>query len=89
MQFQADILGVKTVRPVIFETTALGAAYLAGLATGYWKSVDEVAKMWKIDKVFEPKMDATTRENLYAVWKEAVKRSFSWAKILKEHGYAI
>uniref|UniRef100_UPI00385169B9 hypothetical protein n=1 Tax=Thermococcus bergensis TaxID=2689387 RepID=UPI00385169B9 len=77
---------VKVIRPVIQETTALGAAYLAGLAVGYWKSQDEIAKMWKVEREFEPQMDEETREKLYAGWKEAVKRSLGWAKVLKDIG---
>ncbi|USS41545.1 glycerol kinase GlpK [Thermococcus aggregans] len=86
MQFQADILGTKVVRPVTQETTALGAAYLAGLAVGYWNSQEEIAKMWKVETEFEPQMDEQTREKLYAGWKEAVKRSLGWAKVLKDLG---
>lgn len=89
MQFQADILGTNVVRPVIQETTALGAAYLAGLAVGYWSSQEEIAKMWKVDKDFVPKMDAATRERLYNAWKEAVKRSLGWAKVLKDLGWEV
>ncbi|MEM3913632.1 MAG: glycerol kinase GlpK [Desulfurococcaceae archaeon] len=80
MQFQADILGVKVVRPVVFETTSLGAAYLAGLAVGFWKDLDEVRKNWKLEREFVPKMDPDTREKLYAGWKAAVKRALGWAK---------
>ena len=65
MQFQADILGVPVVRPRITETTALGAAYLAGLAVGYWKSTDEIARQWQVDRRFEPQMEETTRCLLY------------------------
>ncbi len=89
MQFQADILGTRVVRPVIQETTALGAAYLAGLAVGYWSSQDQIAKMWKIDKAFDPKMDEKTRERLYEAWKEAVKRSLGWAQVLKDLGFEV
>jgi glycerol kinase len=74
MQFQADILGKKIVRPADPETTALGAAYLAGLATGFFKSVGEVEKFWRAEKVFEPAMKADRRESLYAAWKQAVAR---------------
>lgn len=89
MQFQADILGTKVIRPVIQETTALGAAYLAGLAVGYWKDQEEIAKMWKVEREFEPKMDEKTREKLYGGWKEAVKRSLGWAKVLQDLGFEI
>jgi glycerol kinase len=78
MQFQADILGVPVQRPKVAETTALGAAYLAGLATGFWSSQEEVAEHWAIDRTFEPKMGAAEREKLYAGWKRAVERSMHW-----------
>ena len=82
MQFQADILNRRVVRPVVKETTALGAAYLAGLAVDYWESLDEIRDLWKAEKVFEPKMDEETRKKLYRGWKEAVKRAMGWAKIV-------
>jgi glycerol kinase len=78
MQFQADILGVPVQRPKVAETTALGAAYLAGLAVGYWSSQQEVASQWAIDRTFEPQMGADQRERLYADWKRAVQRSLKW-----------
>jgi len=77
MSFQADILGVKTLRPKVVETTALGAAYLAGLAVGYWKDKDEIEKNWKCSKTFSPKMGKKRREELYGGWKAAVRRSLS------------
>ena len=78
MQFQADVLGVPVQRPKVAETTALGAAYLAGLATGFWSSEHEVAEHWAIDRTFEPSMSADEREKLYAGWKRAVERSMHW-----------
>jgi glycerol kinase len=75
MQFQADMLGCRIVRPVDTETTALGAAYLAGLATGVWKNTAEVEQFWRADKVFEPQMDTTQREELFAGWKKAVAKA--------------
>src|SRR5260370_34747465 len=75
MQFQADILGVPVQRPTVAETTALGAAYLAGIATGFWGSAEEVAEHWAINRTFEPKMGADEREDLYANWKRTVGRS--------------
>jgi glycerol kinase len=78
MQFQADILGVPVQRPRVAETTALGAAYLAGLAVGFWRSQEEVAEHWAIDRTFEPQMSADQREKLYAGWKRAVGRSLNW-----------
>lgn len=80
MQFQADILGVPVIRPVVHEMAAMGAAYLAGLGVGFWKSKDEIARQWKVDRIFEPKMDASRREELYAGWKEAVERARGWAQ---------
>ncbi|HVN03343.1 MAG TPA: glycerol kinase GlpK [Bryobacteraceae bacterium] len=74
MQFQADILGCPIVRPADIETTALGAAYLAGLATGFWKSTEEVESFWRAERRFEPAMDASTRDRLYSGWSAAVKR---------------
>ena len=84
MAFQADILNRRVVRPVVKETTALGAAYLAGLAVDYWESLEEIERLWKVEKVFEPKMDEETREKLYRGWKEAVKRAMGWAKVVGE-----
>jgi glycerol kinase len=78
MQFQADILGVPVQRPKVAETTALGAAYLAGLAVGFWNDTAEVAEQWAIDRTFEPQMSADQRESLYAGWKRAVDRSLGW-----------
>lgn len=80
MEFQSDILGVPCHRPVVTETTALGAAYLAGLAVGYWDSLDEIAAKWQVDKEFEPKLAEEEKERLYAGWKRAVERSRDWAK---------
>ncbi|WP_448163635.1 glycerol kinase GlpK [Bacillus mobilis] len=73
MKFQSDILDVPVERPVINETTALGAAYLAGLAVGYWKNQDEIKEQWHMDKRFEPTMEAATSEELYAGWKKAIE----------------
>ena len=74
MQFQADILGVTVQRPMITETTALGAAYLAGLSTGFVQSIDQLAAHWKVERSFEPTMSSDQRETLYAGWKHAVKQ---------------
>jgi glycerol kinase len=79
MQFQADILGVEVQRPAITETTALGSAYLAGLAMGFWSSQEEIAGQWSIDRSFEPQMSADQRESLYAGWQKAVERAKAWA----------
>ena len=78
MQFQSDILGVPVVRPRVAETTALGAAYAAGLATGYWQNTDEMRANWGVDKTWEPRMSDDQRETLYAGWKKAVTRTFDW-----------
>ena len=82
MQFQADILGVPVVRPRITETTALGAAYAAGLAVGYWASREELERNWGIDKRWTPRMQETERKRLYGSWKKAVTRSFDWIETL-------
>ena len=79
LQFQADILQIPVVRSKVTETTALGAAYLAGLAVGFWKSREELKHHWEIDKRFEPKMPREKAEELKAKWKEAVKRAMNWA----------
>ena len=79
MQFQADILSAKVVRPQCIETTALGAAYLAGLAVGYWTDLEDVRKNWRCGTLFDPAMKQTQREKLLAGWKGAVERSFGWA----------
>ena len=78
MQFQADVLGTAVERPVVSETTALGAAYLAGLAVGFWADTGEVTKNWALDRRFEPRMPEEQREKLYAGWKKAVQRALDW-----------
>jgi len=80
MQFQADILGVPVQRPAITETTALGAAYLAGLATGFWTSQAEIAGQWQLERTFEPAMSIDQRESLYGGWQRAVERARDWAQ---------
>lgn len=79
MQFQADLLGVEVVRPVVSETTALGAAYAAGLAVGFWSGEQDIRDNWAQDKVWEPSMDPAERDRLYEEWKKAVTRTFDWA----------
>jgi glycerol kinase len=79
MQFQADLLGVPVVRPRVQETTALGAAYLAGLAVGYWKNTDDIRANWRVDRRFEPAMTRERAAELTAGWDKAVKRSKGWA----------
>ena len=80
MQFQADILGVPVEVPETLETTALGAAYLAGLAVGFWDSQEELKEKWRLRRRYEPQMDEEERERLYGRWKEALERSGGWAK---------
>jgi glycerol kinase len=74
MQFQADILGCRIVRPADIETTALGAAYLAGLATGFFKSLGDLEKFWRAERTFEPQMEKGRREELFGGWQKAVAR---------------
>jgi glycerol kinase len=78
MQFQADLLDRPVVRPAVKETTALGAAYAAGLAVGFYRDLDELKSYWSVDRTWQPGMDAARRERLYAFWKKAVERSFDW-----------
>ena len=80
MQFQADILGVPVVRPTVAETTALGAAYAAGLAVGFWNGVDELRANWGVDRVWEPRMAPERRAELYRGWLKAVERTFGWVE---------
>jgi glycerol kinase len=75
LQFQADVIGVPVVRPSITETTALGAAFLAGLAVGFWSSQEEIGAQWKADRTFEPQMSADHRADLLAGWRKAVSRA--------------
>jgi len=78
MQFQADILAKPVVKPVINETTALGAAYAAGLAVGFYKNLDDLCANWSVDKTWKPNMDEGKRESMYQLWKKAVTRTFDW-----------
>ena len=80
LQFQADVLGVPVERPVITETTCLGAVYAAGLAVGYWDSMEEIEKFWKLDRLFEPKISDAEREKLLYDWKCATERAAGWMK---------
>ena len=80
MQMQADISNAPVNRPVCVETTAMGAAYLAGLAVGYWESMDDIKRNWSIDRVFEPEIAADLREKKLKMWKKAVACAFNWAK---------
>jgi glycerol kinase len=78
MQHQADVLGVPVIRPVVAETTCLGAAYAAGLATGVWSGLDELSAHWKQDAKWTPHMDEDTRNRELHQWRKAVERSFGW-----------
>jgi glycerol kinase len=78
MQFQSDMLNTKVTRPVIMETTALGAAYLAGLASGFWENTDALQQQWAVDRSYEAAMEMADREKLIKNWQKAVKRSLSW-----------
>lgn len=80
MQFQSDILGVPVIRPTVSETTALGAAYAAGLAVGFWEDVESLRENWGVDKEWKPKMDKEERAELYKGWKKAVTRTFDWVE---------
>jgi glycerol kinase len=80
MQFQADVLGVPVIRPQVAETTALGAAYAAGLAVGFWSTVDDLRQNWAKDKEWTPRMDPAERDKEYAFWKKAVTRTFDWVE---------
>jgi glycerol kinase len=80
MQFQADVLGVPVIRPKVAETTALGAAYAAGLAVGFWAAVEDLRANWQKDREWTPKMDAKTREKDLKLWKKAVTRTFDWVE---------
>lgn len=80
MQFQADVLGVPVIRPQVAETTALGAAYAAGLAVGFWDNLDDLKANWQIDKTWVPKMAPHNRQQLYSQWKKAVERTFDWVE---------
>ena len=79
-RFQADILGVPVVRPKVVETTALGAAYAAGLAVGFWGSYEDLRANWGKDAEWTPSMDAAERDHQYALWKKAVTRTFDWVE---------
>jgi glycerol kinase len=80
MQTQADVLGVPVIRPTVAETTSLGAAYAAGLATGFWNSIDDLRGNWGKDKEWLPQMDAAERDAQYSMWKKAVTRTFDWVE---------
>jgi glycerol kinase len=78
MQFQSDLLGIPVIRPAITEITALGAAYAAGLAVGFWKDINELKRLWQANQDWQPVMPSSQRETLFAGWKKAVTKSFDW-----------
>jgi glycerol kinase len=78
MQFQADLVGIDVERPVVAETTALGAAYLAGLAVGYWADQADVARNWALDRRFSPQLPTDQRDRMYGRWQQAVQRALRW-----------
>ena len=80
MEFQSDVINAPVERPACIETTAMGAAYLAGLAVGFWSSKEDVKRNWQISKTFKPEMEANEREEKLAGWAKAVKCTFGWAK---------
>ena len=80
MQFQSDILGVPVVRPTVTETTALGAAYLAGLSVGYWGSTEDIARQWAVDRRFQPAADGAQVETLLKGWQRAVRAAIAWTE---------
>jgi glycerol kinase len=86
MQIQADVLGIPVVRPKVTETTALGAAYLAGLAVGYWNGIEQIRDQWQVDRRFEPRLSADERGRKIADWKRAVERSRQWETPAEEKG---
>jgi glycerol kinase len=78
MQLQADIMGIDVVKPIITETTALGAAFAAGLASGVWKSTDEIKAIWRREQTWHPTSDTHLRESGYQMWRKAITRTFDW-----------
>jgi len=80
MQFQSDTLNVPVIRPKVTETTALGAAYAAGLAVGFWSGIEELRQNWAEDKTWHPAMSSNVREKYYLEWKKAVDRTFNWVE---------
>ena len=84
MQFQANLLGTQVRRPQVSETTALGAAYLAGLAVGYWSSLEQLKNNWQLDQEFQPEANTSEQEARYGQWKEAVSRCRNWSQATSE-----
>jgi glycerol kinase len=86
MQIQADVLGIEVVRPKNAEATVMGAAYLAGIAVGYWPDKETIARQWQVDRVFTPKMDANTRSSMRATWRKALGRAQGWTQNGEKQG---
>jgi glycerol kinase len=86
MQFQSDLLGIPVEVPAITQTTALGAAYLAGLAIGFWESREELDAKWRMSRRYDPRMHGSERDRLYTRWQQAVERSRGWAKPGSQEG---
>jgi glycerol kinase len=86
MQLQADIIGVPVVRPIVAETTALGAAYAAGLATGFWADLEALRRNWKAERQWEPRWSTDRRDAAYHGWKRAVERSLDWVEAPQQTG---
>ena len=80
MQMQADIMGIDITRPLIGETTALGAAYVAGLAVGFWSSTDEIKKLWQQSRQWQPRITAQSRNEGYRQWRKAIERTLNWVE---------
>jgi glycerol kinase len=80
MQIQADVLGIDVVRPKNAEATVMGAAYLAGIAVGYWPDKEAIARQWQMDRVFKPMMDASTRAKVRETWRKALARAEGWTR---------
>src|SRR4029077_6606375 len=87
MQFQADILNRPVVKPMIKETTSLGAAYAAGLAVGFYKNTDDLRARWSVGQTWNPSLDEPKRAEMYRLWKKAVTRSFDWTEQVSDKGY--
>jgi glycerol kinase len=81
MQFQSDLLSTKVIRPAITETTALGAAYLAGLAVGYWKDMNAISNQWQAEQIFTSQMDGVQRGELVKGWERAIKTTQAWSEL--------
>jgi glycerol kinase len=86
MQIQSDVLGIEVVRPKNAEATVMGAAYLAGLAVGYWPDKEAIARQWQIDRVFRPEMETASRDKVRAAWRKGLRRAEGWTKDSEAEG---